>query len=134
MTQGIKQILKVKGAWVSVPVSINEDALQNISQASPTPHCGARPQQFLPSKQLKHHKPGQKLELPTKRMQGQHTTTVLARRLVLVVIKSTNLTPQYSTIIFLAISSSASRCHTISQPLVSSLKSLPRHLLFPSAT
>ena len=43
------------------------------------PYCGARPQQFLPSKQLKHHKPGRGLDLPTKRMQGQRATTVLAR-------------------------------------------------------
>ena len=68
-----------KVARVLVLVSINEDALQNVSQASPTPHCGTRPQQFLPSKQ--HHKPGRGLDLPTKRMQGQRTTTVLARRL-----------------------------------------------------
>ena len=46
----------------------------------PNPHCVARPQQFLPSKQLKYHKPGRGLELPTKRMQGQRATTVPARR------------------------------------------------------
>ena len=28
----------------------------SVAQAQ-TPHCGARPQQCLPSKQLKHHKP-----------------------------------------------------------------------------
>ena len=47
----------------------------------PNPYHGARPQQFLPSKQLKHHKPGRELDLSIKRMQGQHATTVLARRL-----------------------------------------------------
>ena len=34
-----------------------------------------------PSKQLKHHGPGWGLDLSTKRMQGQCTTIVLARRL-----------------------------------------------------
>ena len=29
-------IVKVKVAWISVQVSINEDAFQNVSQASPT--------------------------------------------------------------------------------------------------
>ena len=54
----------------------------SAGQAQPPPiHCGAQPQQFLPSKQLKHHKPGWGLELPTKRMQGQRATTVLARTL-----------------------------------------------------
>ena len=46
----------------------------------PLPHCGARPQQFLPNKQLKHREPGRGYYLPTKRMQGQRSTTVLARR------------------------------------------------------
>ena len=78
---GLNFLKKDKGkvAQVSVPVSINEDALQNVSQASPTLHCGARPQQFLPSKQLKHHKPGRGLDLPTMRMQDQRATTVLAQ-------------------------------------------------------
>ena len=50
--------LKLKIACFSVPVSIYEDSLQNVSQANPTLHCGVQPQQFLPSKQLKHHVPG----------------------------------------------------------------------------
>ena len=47
----------------------------------PLHRCGVRPQQFLPSKQHKHQGPGRGLDLPTKRMQGQHATTVLARRI-----------------------------------------------------
>ena len=39
-----------------------------------------------PSKQLKHHGPGQRLNLPTKQMQGQRATTVLARRLIMVIV------------------------------------------------
>ena len=38
-------------------------------------HCGARPQQFLPSKQLKHHGPGLGLDLSTKGIQDRRATT-----------------------------------------------------------